>query len=268
LNCGPQLKKSIEGSDIFAIKGTGGYHLACNPHDVAAIAKLRQIKGREAKPFAVMFPDIGGIKDICHVSSLEESLLASPAAPIVLLKVKKQIFPENLCQNSLYYGCFLPYTPLHALIMRQMGALVLTSANSGGEPIIYKDEDICSFVSKHNINIVLHDREILRPIDDSVVKVIYGEPIFIRRARGYVPEVFFGHKSDIHIKAAAMGGDLKSAFCLRLDDSYCLSQPLGDMEETAVNDAVSGLLTDWYDLFTFKPRLLSVTCIPVILAKN
>ena len=255
LNCGPRLWKMLIDSEVFAIKGTGGYHLACNPNSSSAVERLRRIKGREAKPLAVMFPDIGAVKEICRVSSLEESMLTSPAAPIMLLKIKKRVFSENVCQNSLYCGCFLPYTPLHDLILRHTGALVLTSANVSGEPIIYKDEDMLSFASEHNIGIVTHNREILRPIDDSVIKVIHGEPIFFRRARGYVPEVFFGRKAGTSVKAAAMGGDLKSAFCLRLNDSYCLSQPLGDMEETAVNNAVSDLLADWYRLYKFKPDI-------------
>ena len=254
-NCGPRIKKFSTDSAVFIIKGTGGFHLACNARDNAAVEHLRLIKGREAKPFAVMFPSIDEIKEICFVSPLEESLLTSPAAPIVLLKLKKRILPDNVCQNSLYCGCFLPYTPQHLLITEQTGALVLTSANTSGEPIIHKDNDIIEFASKNNICVITHNREILRPIDDSVIKVINSEPIFFRRARGYVPEII-RCKSDIPVKAAAMGGDLKSSFCLRLNDTYCLSQPLGDMEGLSVNNAVSDLLADWYNLFRFKPDVL------------
>jgi hydrogenase maturation protein HypF len=205
-DCGPQLaycgkeKEQYSGAaaltkaidalnngSIIAIKGIGGYHLACSAMDESAVRKLRSLKGREAKPFAVMFRNLNEIRKYCTVSEKESRLLQGKEKPIVLLEQKDSAIPEEVDKGSRFTGCFLPYTALQELILKETTPLVMTSANISDSPII-KDNDEMLGMLGDNLEGVLHnERDIRTGIDDSVIKAVDDNVQFIRRARGYVP---------------------------------------------------------------------------------
>ncbi len=252
-NCGPTTNipigeaiKVLKDGEILAIKDIGGYHLSCICESDCAL-KLREIKGRETKPFAVMFKDINETKEYCEVNKKEEELLLSPARPIVLLKAKKQ-FPHGICDNSDFIGAFLPCNPIQILILNSVSPLIMTSANLSGEPIIIDDEKI----KKFGVKVLSHDREILTPIDDSVVQINAGEVQFIRRARGYVPLAI-----DVGIKAKsnilALGGDLKSSFAIMHGSAVYPSQYFGDLENTKYFEAYKNNIERFCKLHSFTP---------------
>ncbi|MCM1113971.1 MAG: carbamoyltransferase HypF [Clostridium sp.] len=251
--CGPTTNvpvdtiiEKLRQNEIAAIKDIGGYHLACSVHSAAAVHKLRELKGRETKPFAVMFRTVDEIKTYCRVSALEEALLASSARPIVLLEKIKD-FDKSVCGDSDYIGAFLPCNPIQIMILDKISPLVMTSANISGEPIITDDNEI----KKFNVPTLSHNRQILTPLDDSVVAVNTGRVQFIRRARGYVPLAI-----DIGRKAKAdtllMGGDLKAAFAFHRDNYVFLSQYFGDLEDTAVLEAYKNNINRFASLHSFK----------------
>ena len=229
------LKTAIEflnSGGIVAIKGIGGYHLACSAMDAAAVARLRLLKGRESKPFAVMFGSLSVVAAHCVVSKEEEALLTSPARPIVLL-YRNQDSPiaQGVYGASRYLGAFLPYTPLQHLLFRETGPLVMTSANPSGLPIIYREEDILRFFAAHNeLDYVLsHDRGIERILDDSVVAVVGGNTQFIRRARGYVPLPVAQAEDQGHT-VLALGPHQKSNICVYNGGQFYPGTELGDLE--------------------------------------
>lgn len=251
--CGPRLSMSIDDSvailkkgGVLAIKDIGGYHLACRADCENAVKKIRELKGREAKPFAVMFKDIDEIEKYCLVNDKEKELLLSTARPIVLLK-KVRDFHKCVCGDSDYIGAFLPCNPLQIMILDRVSPLVMTSANITAEPIIIDDEEI----KKFGVPVLSHDREILTPIDDSVVCVNAGRTQFIRRARGYVPLAI-----DIGIKAKCdtlvTGGDLKAVFGFHRDNYVFLSQHFGDLEDSAVFHTYKSNIDRFAKLHGFK----------------
>lgn len=230
-NCGPKtnipVDKAIQilkDGKILAIKDIGGYHLAgiCGEKQAK---KIRKIKGRETKPFAVMFSSLFEIMEYCIVSEKEKELLTSPARPIVLLKKKKEL-PKGICNSSDSIGAFLPCNPIQIMILNQVSPLIMTSANISSEPIITDDEEI----KKFDVDVISHNRDILTPIDDSIVQINAGQVQFIRRARGYVPlsqNIGIAAKEDI----LCLGGDLKSAFCFIHKNSAYMSQHFGDLQD-------------------------------------
>lgn len=252
-DCGPKTNMPVEKAaellkqgKILAIKDIGGYHLACRTDSVISVNKIREIKGRETKPFAVMFSSLDEIKEYCKVNGKEEALLLSPARPIVLLEKTKD-FDNSVCGDSDYIGAFLPCNPIQILLLDEVSPLVMTSANISGEPIITDDEEI----KKFGVAVLSHNREILTPIDDSVVCVTGGRTQFIRRARGYVPLTI-----EIDHKAArdtlCLGGDLKAAFAFHRDNYVFLSQYFGDLDDKAVYDCYKSNINRFAKLHGFK----------------
>ncbi|MGN1329461.1 MAG: carbamoyltransferase HypF [Eubacterium sp.] len=252
-DCGPvtnitvdEAVKILKNGKILAIKDIGGYHLACRADKPKAINEIRKIKGREEKPFAVMFSSLEEIEEYCFVNEKEKELLLSSARPIVLLEKKKD-FDKSVCGESDYIGAFLPCNPLQILILDRISPLVMTSANISGEPIIIDDREI----KKFDVDIIFHNREILTPLDDSILKVTAGRVQFIRRARGYVPlaiEIEKKAKND----TLCLGGDLKSAFAFHRDNYVFMSQHFGDLEETDVLTAYKNNINRFADLHSFK----------------
>lgn len=251
-NCGPttnitidEAVEIIENNNIIAIKDIGGHHLACKCESDIAY-KLREIKGRETKPFAIMFKNISEIKEYCKVSDKEEKLLLSPAKPIVLLEKIKDM-PQGVCDESDFIGAFLPCNPIQIMILNKVSPLIMTSANVSGEPIIIDDEKI----KKFGVPILSHDREILTPIDDSVVQINTGQVQFIRRARGYVPLAI-----DIEKKAKQntllMGGDLKSSFAIYHQNYVYPSQYFGDLEDIEYQKAYKDNIKRFCNLHSFE----------------
>ncbi len=255
-DCGPKLNMPIEDAvkilkegGVIAVKDTGGFHLACRADYPAAVLKIRSIKGREQKPFAVMFQNIEEIEEYCLVSKTERQLLTSPARPIVLLKKKKDM-DESVAGNSAFTGAFLPSNPVQLMLLREVSPLIMTSANISGEMMAITDEE----ASRFNVTLLTHDRAVLTPLDDSVLQVVCENRVqFIRRARGYVP---LGIKTSLPkgSEILATGGDLKATFCFA-KDSYCyLSASFGDLESVSCTESYQKEIARFKSLFHFKDK--------------
>jgi len=220
----------IKQGNIVAIKGIGGFHLACDAYQERAVDRLRLQKKRPQKPLAVMVKSLEAARDLCHISRSEEDFLMSPEMPIVILKSKRgDGLPPNISPGLSTLGVMLPYTPLHHLLFENhmLECIVMTSANTSGHPILYKDEhlehvrNICDYTLTHN-------RRIEFPIDDSVVQCDGEHPIFVRRARGYVPEPLKA-TSDVD-RMIALGGNQKNTFSVGSRDTIVMSPHVGDLE--------------------------------------
>ncbi len=247
--------RDILRGGVVAVKGIGGYHLACLPEE-EPVNRLRRMKGREQKPFALMFRSLEDIEAVCEVGPEERALLKSFARPIVLLSVKTPAFSENVASGSLEYGCFLPYTPVHHLLMDEVAsgsakALVMTSANVSGEPILFEEAQVSTFAPGELSGILTHDRPIENPLDDSVARVIDGAPQILRRARGYAPlPVPIGGGG----KVFAAGGDLKAACCV-LEGGYAHIGPhIGDLEDEGCSERYGRIAGNLLELLGAEPE--------------
>ena len=239
---------------VLAIKGIGGYQFACDPRNQAAVEQLRLLKRRDKKPFAVMFPSLDAVRQACPVSRDEEVLLRSPARPIVLLGKKQERFCPAVSGESRFLGAFLPYTGLHQLLTDACGPLVMTSGNLTNEPILIRDEEALALSSAYLSGVLYHTREIVTPLDDSVTRIVCGKPQMIRRSRGYVPmPMLLAQTAPAPI--LAMGGDLKSGFCLMSGSRAYLSQYFGDMEEYAVSTVYRENLARMERIFGLTPQV-------------
>ncbi len=250
-----EAERILKSGGILAVKGIGGYHFVCSPFLEETVTNLRRLKGREEKPFAVMFETMDSIEEYCFVSQEERKLLLSKARPIVLLYQKEKQMAQAVNKGGIYCGAFLPYTPLQLLLTKSCGPLVMTSANLSGKPIMKAEEEIFKLPTPYLNGVLYHKRQILRSVDDSVAKVIDSKPQIIRRSRGYVPyPVFLSHKgSETEIFAA--GGDLKAAFCLYKKGSAVVSQYFGDLEEQSVLEEYQASVEDLKRLFHVNPAL-------------
>lgn len=233
-----QAVRVLKEGGILALKGMGGYQLLCSAFCEDSVQRLRRMKGREEKPFAVLFSSVDGIAEYAEISDREREALESSARPIVLLKKKAAKDPElapAVCSESRYLGAFLPSFGVQELLVREAGPLVLTSANRSGEPIPYEEESFAGMDfsgGEEPDGVYLHDRRILRPLDDSVVFVENETLQMIRRSRGYVPMPVFvpeGAEKGAAPVVFAAGGDLKAAFAFAKNDRIILSQYLGDL---------------------------------------
>lgn len=237
--CGPALERDIETiasalkkGKIVALKGPGGYQLLCDARNTSALSTLRARKQREQKPFAVMVERVEVAACFTGVDATAKELLESRARPIVLLKKR---LPERLSDaiapDLSHLGIMLPATPLHHLLFKVMNishaALVVTSANISGNPLIIDDETAKTALSAIADIIISHNRDILTRVDDSVVTIINNAPVFVRRARGFVPERI---KLPMRIPGTlALGGHLKNTFCITRDDEAFVSQHIGSL---------------------------------------
>ena len=224
--------KMLDGGKIIALKSIGGYHLACSAYDAKAILRLRKIKNRDQKPFAVMAKNIETAKKTVFINKFEEKELNSKTAPIVLLEKKdaiNKIFNECISKNNKYIGVMMPYTPVHCILfdLIKTDMLIMTSANKNDKPIIHTENKIYSEFSKEIDAVLSNDREILNPVDDSIVSFFDNDKkIIIRRSRGFVPEPV---NLEISKDIFAAGADLKNSFCLTRKNSVYLSPYCGDM---------------------------------------
>lgn len=213
---------AIAQGKMLAIKGIGGFHLACDALNHQSIAELRMRKHRPDKPLAVMFRDIAQLQDYYQLNTQEEAILTSPQAPIVLLEKArfKRLLPDKLSPQNHSIGVMLAYSPLHYLLLKKsINPLVMTSGNASGSPICHSNEQALASLSGIADHFVLHNREIEHPLDDSVVQIISGKPRLIRRARGYVPQdisVHLSGKIEKPHQILALGGDLKNSFALMI----------------------------------------------------
>ena len=243
----------IKSGGIIGVKGIGGYHYACSPMIEETVMNLRKLKGREEKPFAVMFPNMKAIEEYCISSKEEKKLLESNARPIVLLRVKEKKMAESTGKGSLYCGAFLPYTSLQKMLLDQCGPLIMTSANLSGQPIIKEDNKILSVRSPYLKGVLYHTRQIIRSVDDSVAKVIDKKPQLIRRSRGFAPYPLLLGKEEGSSEIFAAGSDLKGAFCLYKKGYAYVSQYFGDLEEKAIFDEYRNSYYDLKDLLSINP---------------
>ncbi|WP_299619011.1 carbamoyltransferase HypF [Pelagibius sp.] len=245
---------------IVAIKGIGGFHLACDATQAAAVARLRARKGRRRKAFALMARDLDVIRRYCAVSEEEAALLASPAAPIVLLTLRGEALPQALAPGLDRLGFMLPYTPLHHLLLRRMERpVVMTSGNISGRPQCTGNAQARAELAGVADVALMNDREIANRIDDSVVRVDLGRPRLLRRARGYAPApIALPEGFDGAAQVLALGGELKNTFCLVKDGQAILSQHMGDLEDAATAEDVAHNLALYRGLYAHEPELIAV----------
>jgi hydrogenase maturation protein HypF len=223
-------KQLLHESKLIAIKGIGGYHLACNACDEKVIALLRKRKRRPDKPLAIMAASLEAAKLICKTTDKEEEILVNKQRPIVLLEKKfPELLPNNIAPRVNSLGIMLPYTPLHHLLFHEeLQYLIMTSGNVSGMPICYKDEEALEKLKDIADFFLVHDREILTPIDDSVVRVIDEREMVSRNARGYSPSAL---QIGSDGKIIAVGAEQKSSLCL-LHKGYAYStQCMGNLDE-------------------------------------
>jgi hydrogenase maturation protein HypF len=240
-----------------AVKGLGGFHLACDATNPEAVASLRSRKFREDKPFAVMCRDIKTVRDFCEVDDAEEKLLLSVERPIVILKRKEatRLAPAVApYQDTL--GVMLPYSPLHHLLLSGLlRMLVMTSGNVSDEPIAYKNEDARSRLKGIVDYFLFHNREIHMRCDDSVARVFQGNPYILRRSRGYVP---FPVKVSFPLEMIlACGGELKNTFCLTRGNYAFLSHHIGDLENLETLTSFEEGIEHFKRLFSIVPRVVA-----------
>ncbi len=250
---------ALKSGAIAAVKGIGGYHLACSPYDAASVKALRALKGREQKPFAVMFPDLASVKEHCAVNAQEEALLCSPARPIALLGRKPSAMVKEVYGGSRFMGAFLPYTPLHHLLLRETGPLVLTSANPSGLPIFKDDADMLAFFEANPplAGVLWNDRDILRRLDDSVAAVAGEKTYLIRRARGYVPlPAPLPNAEEAFPPFLCTGAQEKSAFCLAQNGLAYVSAETGALDTQEAVCAYENAVADMESTLQISPALV------------
>ncbi|MFP4650388.1 MAG: carbamoyltransferase HypF [Desulfobacterales bacterium] len=221
---------------IVAVKGLGGFHLAADAHDSAAVELLRNRKNRPAKPFAVMAADAAAVDAFAVMDEKEKALLESPGCPIVLLEKKSGArIAENVSPDNAYFGVMLAYTPLHSLLFsRGFGALVMTSGNLSGDPLVAENHEAEERLSGIADFFLLHDRGIHVRCDDSIVRRAAGGPVVLRRSRGYAPSPVF---LDCRVSAIlACGAELKNTVCLTRGKQAFVSQHTGDLKSPGTLD--------------------------------
>ncbi len=249
----------IQKGEIVAIKGLGGFHLACDATNPEVVARLRTLKKRDAKPFALMARDLEIIREFCFVSGEEEAALKSLAAPIVLLEKRDPgALPEAIAPGLRTLGFLLPTTPLHALILRRLARpVVMTSGNLSDEPQATVDEDALGRLAGIATVALLHDRGIANRVDDSVVRFMGGKVRVLRRARGFAPSPLrLPEGFERAPQILAYGAHLKSTFCLIKDGAAILSQHQGDLEDALTFDDYRKNLLLYTRLFDHRPVAL------------
>jgi hydrogenase maturation protein HypF len=259
--------RMLHGRAVVAIKGLGGYHLACDPFDEKAVRTLRGRKVRQDKPFALMACDLAQVHEICHVSPGEEALLTSPARPIVLLERRKNAdVAEEVAPRQSTLGVMLAYTPLHHLLLRDAGIpLVMTSGNNSDEPIAYRDEEALDQLCEIADYFLVHDREIHMRCDDTVVRTARGRPYPVRRSRGYAPAPL-RLAGDFTRHTLACGGELKNTFCLVRDHHAFMSHHIGDMENYETLRSFREGIEHYCRLFDVTPELVAYDLHPEYLS--
>lgn len=252
----PETANLLNQGYIIAIKGLGGYHLACNALNNEAVSNLRKRKLREDKPFALMAKNIEQIKDYCIVSEKEKELLRSVARPIVLLKRREDIqIAGAVAPGNEYLGVMLPYTPIHYLLFEYLDfPLVMTSANVSDEPIAYQDSDAFKRLKIIADYFLTHNREIHHRCDDSVLRVYRDKEYFLRRSRGYAPAPVKLFENSVQI--LAVGGEQKNTFCLTKGYNVFVSHHIGDLENMETLSAFEREVEMYKKLFHVEPELV------------
>lgn len=247
----------VEERKILALKGIGGFQLIVDAKDGKAVAKLRERKRREEKPFALMMPDVKTTKEYCHMNEMEERILTSPESPIVLLRRKAGIkIADEVAPRNPYLGVMLPYSPIHHMLMERLKIpIVATSGNLTDEPIVTDEEEAIQRLKGVADAFLVHRRPILRHMDDSVAFISGGREIVIRRARGYAPLPVLT-KVKLR-KVLALGAHLKNTIAISSSEKVFVSQHIGDLETYEAVKAFENVIDDFLRLFNFEPELIA-----------
>ena len=259
-----ETRRIVAAGGIVAVKGIGGYHLVCDARSEAAVTRLRARKHREDKALAVMAGSPETVRELCEVSADEERWLTSPVAPIVLLRRHRAAnagggiagdAAPSVAPGNAYLGVMLPYAPVHLLLLAPGDLWVMTSANLSGEPILYEDAAARRELPGIADAILMHNREIARRVDDSVVRMTPGGRMILRRSRGFAPTPV-ALPFDSKIAVLAGGAELKSAFCLTRGREALLSEHIGDLTNAQVRASYEGTIAHYERLFDVRPQLL------------
>ena len=263
--CGPKLDDTLadvavalRAGKIVALKGIGGFQLLADARQPEAVARLRQRKHREEKPFALMMPSLAMAREYCEIAPAEAELLESQAAPIVLMRPKPGTdVAWNVAHCSPYLGVMLPYSPLHHLLMRESPfPLIATSGNLSDEPIAITNDEAAARLKDIADHFLMHNRPIVRACDDSVVRLTRGRAGILRRARGYAPlGIRVAHEVP---PVLAVGGHLKNTVAIGVGQDVFLSQHIGDLETLEARQAFEHAIEDLCRLYSFKPE--AVVC--------
>lgn len=256
-----QSAELIRSSRIVAVKGLGGFHLICDARSDEAVERLRHRKRREAKPFAVMAPAIEDARELCDLTLLEESLLVSPEAPIVLARSRPARVSGAVAPGNPLLGLMLPYTPLHHLLVRELGfPVIATSGNLSDEPVCFENDEAIGRLSGIADAFLVHDRPIARPVEDSVARVIAGRVTLLRRSRGYAPMPVAAASTLRPVLAA--GAHQKNTTALVTPGGVVLGPHLGDLSTAASRLALDRAARDLQLLYDVVPEAVGCDAHP------
>jgi hydrogenase maturation protein HypF len=269
--------EAIGQGQIVAVKGLGGFHLMVAAQNDEAVRRLRERKHREEKPLALMIPTFQAIQAACEVSPLEERLLHSPEAPIVLLRRRHVPRPTphalalapSLAPGNPNLGVMLPYTPLHHLLLSALGfPVVATSGNLSDEPICTNEHDALERLGSIADLFLVHNRPIVRHVDDSIVRVMLGRELMLRRARGYAPlpiqlrdPMGKGHPAEGKV-ILAVGAHLKNTIALSVGPQVFISQHIGDLETDQSYTAFQRVIAEFQNLYDAQPDIIAADAHP------
>ena len=251
-----RIAEEIRAGRIIALKGLGGFQLLADARDEVVVKRLRKRKQRAEKPLALMYPSLALARRDCHISQLEERLLLSPEAPIVLLSRWSPPLAPSIAPGNPMLGVMLPSTPLHHLLMRDLGfPVVCTSGNLSDEPICIDEREALRRLDGIADYFLVHNRPILRPMDDSVVRVVRGREMVLRRARGYAP-------LPVHFKQPlppilAVGAHLKNTVALSVGNEAFVSQHIGDLETAEAHTVFRTTAGDLPRLYDTRPEIIA-----------
>lgn len=258
-----QMAVAVRSGKILALKGLGGFQLIVDARNEAAVVRLRERKQRAEKPFALLYPSLEAIESDCEVSELEKRLLLSSESPIVLLarRDRSQQLAASIAPGNPSLGVMLPYTPLHHLLMRELDfSVVATSANLSDEPMCIDEHEARNRLRGIADVFLVHDRPVVRHMDDSIARIIAGREMILRRARGYAPLPItlpstLNHQPSIII--LALGAHLKNTVALKIEDNIFVSQHVGDLETKQAYSAFCRAATDLPRLYDAKIDLVA-----------
>ena len=272
---------AIRQGAIVALKGLGGFHLIVDARNEEAVLRLRQRKHREEKPLALMFPSLDAVRAVCEVSDLEEQLLLSPESPIVLLRRKSMSgrlsnsdfgIAPSVAPNNPNLGIMLPYTPLHHILMFELRfPIVATSGNLSDEPICTDEYDALERLGKIADLFLVHNRPIARHVDDSIVRVVMGRELVLRRARGYAPLPLplgrvnakpYPKEGGSARPFLAVGAHLKNSVAVSSGHEVFISQHIGDLETVQAFNAFKRVVQDMEHLYELQPSLVACDAHP------
>jgi hydrogenase maturation protein HypF len=261
-----ETSELLKQGKIVAVKGLGGFLLACDATSASAVNLLRRRKRRPAKPLAVMVVSLEEINRHCYVNQAEAELLSSPASPIVLMRRRAESnITEAVAPGLDYLGVMLPYTPLHHLLLRETGLpLVMTSGNLSEEPIARDNDEALRRLGGIADYFLVHDRDIYARYDDSVMTVAGGEMRFVRRARGYAPHPI--RLNGWGRQVLACGAEEKNTFCLTRDGFAFVSQHIGDMENLETLEHFINTINLYEKLFRIHPQMVACDLHPEYLS--